>query len=160
MDLEVRPLGGEVQIEIAERGREGVGVAQARGPRLGAHREPVGEERGRARQDELEDARAVHASHQHRRGGDAGPRAFGDDLHVERVGPERADHQRARLFVQVRAEDVVRIGVLDGGDQLELLGRNHGSSRGSWSQGERGRPLIAQEARGVTGLVEQGRTRD
>ncbi len=125
-------LAREVEVELAERRQERVRVVELVHLAAGIRDlEPVAERERRLRDGALEDARRVAQLERDR------VAALDEDAHAVGVRAVGADDHAAVL--RVRAEDVVRVGVLPPDDALELLGDGHGliSSSSSSSGGGR-----------------------
>ena len=109
-------LAHQVQVDVAQRGQEAVGIADREGAVVAVlDLELVVERQRRAVDLPLEDALGTD-------GREVGPRSAGEQ-HVDgaRGGPERADHDAA-VPVRMRAEVRVWVGR---GARGELLGVGH-----------------------------------
>ncbi len=104
----VAALAEQVEVEVAHRGPEPVGVLHHEGARVVGDGELVGARLGRAGDGGLEQPRGVDPLRR-------GPGAVGqDDLHRRRVRAPGPHH------VAVEPEDLVGVGVTPGGEGVDL----------------------------------------
>ena len=120
--LLVAPLGEQVHVELADRRQEAVGVVDRDGPGLAVvDLQPVRERQLGALEHALEHAAGVDRRERDRL------TALGDRPHARRRRPERPDHHAA--VRGMRAEDVVRAGVLAPYEALEVGSGGKGHER-------------------------------
>ena len=142
VDLLVAPLPAEVQIDVPERGREGIGVAKRIHVAVRvAHLELVAQRQPGTVQKRLEEPRRMALLEHHRL------RALRSREHLPRVRAEGTDHDAA--VDGVRAQHVVRIRMPTRHDQLNLGLDRHASGASSRRPEPRSRPLLDPHPRRV-----------
>ena len=108
----VPPLGDQVQVQLAERGQVGVGVAERDASLRVVDLQLVVKREDRALHDALEHPRGVTTAQRHRLS------SVEERAHPPRAGTEGADHDAAA--VRVGAEQRVGIRIVAGYEALDL----------------------------------------